>query len=252
MSGKPRLSVPQHVAVIMDGNGRWAMEHDLQRSAGHLRGIDRVKDMVEYGAQIGIKFLTLFAFSSENWRRPKGEVRYLLELFVRALEEEVGELDQNGVCLSFIGDLEAFPDQLKKKMKLVERNTRNNQKLMLNVAANYGGRWDVVQAVKKVCESVKKGDLSVDQIDNDVLAKKMCLSDIPEPDLLIRTGGEKRLSNYLLWQLAYTELYFSEKFWPDFGIEEFKEALISFSERERRFGMTREQLRSEESTAIAF
>jgi len=252
MKGKVKTETPNHVAVIMDGNGRWANERNLRRAEGHLKGLDRVKDLVKHSVEVGVEFLTLFAFSSENWRRPETEVRYLLELFVRALEEESVNLENNGVRLAFIGDLDAFPSGLRKKMRAVEDRFKGEHKLLLNVAANYGGRWDVVQATKKVCESVAEGLIRYEQVDGKVLAENMCLANIPDPDLLIRTGGEKRLSNYLLWQLAYTELYFTEKYWPDFDISAFEEALAAYSKRERRFGMTQEQLRSKELTAVSF
>ncbi|MEC9247402.1 MAG: polyprenyl diphosphate synthase [Pseudomonadota bacterium] len=252
MKVKVKIEIPNHVAVIMDGNGRWANKRNLRRTEGHLKGLDRVKDLIEHSVEVGVEFLTLFAFSSENWRRPETEVRYLLELFVKALEEESLNLANNGVRLAFIGDLEGFPTGLRKKMKAVEDHFRGEHKLLLNVAANYGGRWDVVQAAKKVCESVAEGLIRPEQVDGEVLAENMCLANIPEPDLLIRTGGEKRLSNYLLWQLAYTELYFTEKYWPDFDIRAFEEALVAYSKRERRFGMTQAQLRSKELTAVSF
>ena len=236
--------LPNHVAVIMDGNGRWAKERDLKRTEGHLEGLDRVRELVQHCMKVGVEYLTLFAFSSENWQRPKVEVTYLLDLFVRALETETKDLKENGVRLAFIGDLEAFPTELRDKMMAVEKSLSPNPKLLLTIAANYGGRWDMMQAAQKVCESVARGVIRPEQINIGTIAEKMSLSGIPEPDLLIRTGGEKRLSNYLLWQLAYTELYFTEKYWPDFDILAFEEALKAFSKRERRFGQTHEQVHS--------
>ena len=198
-----------------------------------------------------MEFLTLFAFSSENWQRPASEVTYLLHLFVRAIENEANQLKESGVRLAFIGDLEAFPNELQEKIVLVEKNFSSSPKLVLTIAANYGGRWDIMQATQKVCESVAKGVIQPEEVNIDTIANKMSLSETPDPDLLIRTGGEKRLSNYLLWQLAYTELYFTEKYWPDFDVSAFEEALIAFSRRERRFGKTHEQIQSKDVQTLS-
>ncbi len=246
MTSKDLEYLPNHVAIIMDGNGRWARERDLERTEGHLEGLERVRELVEHSVKVGVKFLTLFAFSSENWKRPESEVSYLLDLFVRAIENEANQLKESGVRLAFIGDLEAFPNELREKIRLVEKSSSPNPKLLLTIAANYGGRWDIMQATQKVCESVAKGVIRPEQVTIDIIARKMSLSEIPEPDLLIRTGGEKRLSNYLLWQLAYTELYFTEKYWPDFDVSAFEGALLAYSVRERRFGKTHEQIHSKD------
>ncbi len=237
-------SVPNHVSIIMDGNGRWAYQKGLPRTEGHREGLQRVKQIVKICPNLGINILTIFAFSSENWKRPSDEVDYLLELFLQVLEDEVSELHERGVSLRFIGNLNAFPTSLRKKMDSVERATTGNKALVLNVAVNYGGKWDMVQAVRSICKGVKNGEKSLSSIDESLLSNHLCLSDFPDPDLLIRTGGEKRLSNYLLWQLAYTELYFTDVYWPDFGVENFKAAVESFSKRERRFGMTSDQISS--------
>ena len=246
MASKDLEYLPNHVAIIMDGNGRWARERDLERTEGHLEGLERVRELVEHCVKVGVEFLTLFAFSSENWQRPASEVTYLLHLFVRAIENEANQLKESGVRLAFIGDLEAFPNELQEKIVLVEKNFSSSPKLVLTIAANYGGRWDIMQATQKVCESVAKGVIQPEEVNIDTIASKMSLSETPEPDLLIRTGGEKRLSNYLLWQLAYTELYFTEKYWPEFDGSAFEEALIAFSRRERRFGKTHEQIHSKD------
>ena len=251
MTSKDLEYLPNHVAVIMDGNGRWARERDMERTEGHLEGLERVRGLVQHCVKVGVEFLTLFAFSSENWQRPESEVTYLLHLFVRAIENEANQLEESGVRLAFIGDLEAFPNELREKIKSIEKSFPPNPKLLLTIAANYGGRWDITQAAQKVCESVLSGGIRLEQINVDTIAKKMSLSDIPEPDLLIRTGGEKRLSNYLLWQLAYTELYFTEKYWPEFDVSAFEEALIAFSRRERRFGKTHEQIHSKDVESLS-
>ena len=251
MTSKDLEYLPNHVAIIMDGNGRWARERDLERTEGHLEGLERVRELVEHCVKVGVEYLTLFAFSSENWQRPASEVTYLLHLFVRAIENEAEQLKENGVRLAFIGDLAAFPNELQEKIVLVEKNFSSSPKLLLTIAANYGGRWDIMQATQKVCERVAKGVIQPEEVNIDTIANKMSLSETPDPDLLIRTGGEKRLSNYLLWQLAYTELYFTEKYWPDFDVSAFEEALIAFSRRERRFGKTHEQIQSKDVQTLS-
>ena len=234
--------VPQHIAIIMDGNGRWANRRQLPRIAGHRAGVENVRVIVERCAELGIKVLTLFAFSSENWRRPPTEVRLLLELFSVALEQEVERLDNNGVCLQVIGDRAEFPRKLQRKIDRAEKLTEANEALTLVIAANYGGRWDVTQAARQVAEEVSAGSLAPSEITEDTISKYLCLTDLPEPDLFIRSGGEQRISNYLLWQLAYTELYFTECLWPDFDAAEFDRALESYALRQRRFGMTGDQI----------
>ncbi len=235
-------TLPQHVAIIMDGNGRWANERQLPRIAGHRAGVENVRVIVQRCAELGVKVLTLFAFSSENWRRPPAEVRLLMELFSVALEQEVEKLNQNGVCLQVIGDRTQFPRKLQRRIEQAERVTRENEALRLIIAANYGGRWDITQAVRRVAEDVVADNLTASEITEDAISKYLCLSGVPEPDLFIRSGGEQRISNYMLWQLAYTELYFTECLWPDFDVAEFDRALQSYSLRQRRFGMTGDQI----------
>lgn len=234
--------VPQHIAIIMDGNGRWANRRQLPRIAGHRAGVENVRVIVERCAELGIKVLTLFAFSSENWRRPPTEVRLLLELFSVALEQEVERLDNDGVCLQVIGDRAEFPRKLQRKIDRAEKLTEANEALTLVIAANYGGRWDVTQATRRVAEEVSVGNLAPTEITEDTISKYLCVTDLPALDLFIRSGGEQRISNYLLWQLAYTELYFTECLWPDFDAAEFDRALQSYSLRQRRFGMTGDQI----------
>jgi undecaprenyl diphosphate synthase len=231
-------NVPRHIAIIMDGNGRWAKKRFMPRVAGHKRGVETVRDIVKACIERGVEQLTLFAFSSENWRRPEDEVSKLMELFVMALEREVDKLHRNGVRLRIVGDLARFGPLLNKLIAEGEALTRNNTRLTLNVAANYGGRWDILQAVNRLlAESEAKS-----MVTEAELAGGLCLSDAPEPDLFIRTGGEKRISNFLLWQLAYTELYFTDTLWPDFDAAALDAAIASYQKRERRFGRTSEQL----------
>ncbi len=235
-------NVPRHVAIIMDGNGRWAKQRKLPRFAGHREGVKAVRRIVEACKQRGIEALTLFAFSSENWRRPQLEVGLLMDLFMRTLKKEVQRLDRNGVQLRFIGDRAAFNDKLRALMDNAEQQTAANSDLKLVIAANYGGRWDITQAARKLAGRVACGELAVDDIDTDLFASQLCSADLPEPDLFIRSGGEQRISNYLLWQLAYTELYFTESLWPDFDDAALDEAIRSFAGRQRRFGRTGEQV----------
>jgi len=235
----PVAVVPQHVAVIMDGNGRWAKKRFLPRVAGHVKGVELVREMVRACLERGIQYLTLFAFSSENWRRPQEEVSLLMQLFVKALEQEVEKLDRNGVRLRVIGDLSRFEPRLQELIRQAEAKTAGNTRLDLSIAANYGGRWDIMQATNRMlaAQPEKHGDW--EECD---LEPHLSMSFAPEPDLFIRTGGEERISNFLLWQLAYTELYFTPTLWPDFDTVEFDKAIASFQQRERRFGRTSEQL----------
>lgn len=220
----------------MDGNGRWAARQGKPRSHGHQAGSDALRRAVEAIARHGIPYMTVYAFSSENWRRPAMEVKQLLELFMRALTREVRELDEHGVRIRFIGDRSAFNAALRDGMRRAEKRTESNQRLTLNVAVNYGGRADIVRAARRLAESVRAGQLRSEEIDESIFNQHLDLGDGPEPDLLIRTGGERRLSNFLLWQLAYTELYFTDVLWPDFSAEHVDEALRDFAGRDRRFG----------------
>ena len=235
-------NLPRHVAIIMDGNGRWARRRQLPRIAGHRAGVENVRVIVKYCAESGIDTLTLFAFSSENWRRPPTEVKLLFALFVRVLEQEVERLHEAGVRLRVVGDRVPFPRKLQNCIARAEERTRDNRELNLVIAANYGGRWDIAQAVRTLATRVAEGELDPTQITPDLIETELVLADLPEPDLFIRSGGEQRISNYLLWQLAYTELYFTECLWPDFDTDEFEKALKSYATRQRRFGMTGEQV----------
>ncbi|CAI8758248.1 MULTISPECIES: isoprenyl transferase [Methylococcus] len=234
--------IPRHVAIVMDGNGRWAQERYLPRTAGHRAGVGAVRKVVEHCAKRGVEALTLFAFSSENWRRPEQEVSVLMELFLSTLERETEKLHQNGVRLRIIGDRAAFGEALRERMDAAESLTRSNTGLQLAIAANYGGRWDIVQAAQTLAEKVRRGELSPEQITADRLQQQLALADLPEPDLFIRTGGERRISNFLLWQLAYTELYFTPVLWPEFDEGALDLAFEDYAGRQRRFGFTGDQV----------
>ena len=233
--------VPRHVAIIMDGNGRWAKKRFLPRFAGHSRGVETVREAVKYCLGCGIEYLTLFAFSSENWRRPVEEVTLLMQLFVRALQQEVSKLHNNGVRLRIVGDRSRLDAELQGLIQASEEKTAGNDKLTLTIAANYGGRWDILQAVSRMVAEQPEKNGAWDEED---LAPYLSMSYAPEPDLFIRTGGEERVSNFLLWQLAYSEFYFTETLWPEFDSAAFDTAILSYQKRERRFGRTSEQLRA--------
>jgi undecaprenyl diphosphate synthase len=237
---EPRL--PRHVAIIMDGNGRWANARSLPRYMGHREGVKAVHRIVSTCLEHRIQVLTLFAFSSENWRRPQSEVGLLLDLFVRTLRSDVERLDRNGVRIEFIGDRSAFDAKLRAEMDAAELQTQRNSALTLVIAVNYGGRWDLAQASRRLAERVTSGQLELSAIDSDSLGRELCCAHLPEPDLFIRTGGEQRISNYLLWQLAYTELYFTDLLWPDFDAAAFRDALSAYAGRQRRFGQTGDQV----------
>jgi undecaprenyl diphosphate synthase len=231
-------AIPKHIAIIMDGNGRWATQRFMPRVAGHSKGVDAVRTMVEACIEKGVRFLTLFAFSSENWRRPEEEVSILMRLFMSALEREVNRLHANDICLKVVGDLSRFSDALQEKIHEGVQKTAKNNRLTVTICANYGGRWDIVQAYNQL--RAAQPDLM--QIEEHHLTPYLSMAYAPEPDLFIRTGGEQRISNFLLWQLAYTELYFTDTYWPDFGRPELNAAILSYQQRERRFGRTSEQL----------
>lgn len=235
-------AVPKHVAIIMDGNGRWAKRKGKIRTFGHKAGVDSVRASVKYARENNIQALTLFAFSSENWKRPEDEVNVLMELFNLVLNSEVKKLNKNQVRLRVIGDLSRFEKKLVDKIKQAETLTESNSALTLNIAANYGGRWDITDAAKQLCQDVVDGVTSIEEIDETTLNKKVCMADLPPLDLLIRTGGEHRVSNFLLWQCAYAEFYFTPILWPDFDEQAFSDAVEDFQERQRRFGMTGEQV----------
>ncbi len=238
-------TIPRHVAIIMDGNGRWAKQRHLPRIAGHRAGVKSVRRVVEQCIDKRIRALTVFAFSTENWRRPQKEVGLLMELFLNALEREVKKLHQHDVQMRIIGDRSRFPAQLQRRIEEAEQYTASNTALTFTIAANYGGRWDITRAARELGRAVASGELDADDISENALQSRLALADLPEPDLFIRTGGEQRISNFLLWQLAYTEFYFTDTLWPDFGKESFAEALESFSSRQRRFGRTSEQVEKE-------
>jgi undecaprenyl diphosphate synthase len=240
-------NIPAHVAIIMDGNGRWAVQRNRPRTMGHQAGMKALRSIVEHCGRLGVSELTVFAFSSENWNRPKKEVTRLMDLFMRSLDKEARELHEKGVCIRFIGDTGAFSPRLQEKISRATLQTRDNDRMTLNVAANYGGRWDIVQAAGKLAKFAVEGLVKPEDINEDMLAKQVCLGNSSDPDLFIRTGGEMRISNFLLWQSAYTEFYFSPVLWPDFGPAELDQAVAAYQSRERRFGLTGEQI--QEKTA---
>lgn len=235
-------SIPQHIAIIMDGNGRWAKRQNKPRFMGHKAGVKSVEAVVKRCIELDVKVLSIFAFSSENWRRPSKEVSLLMELFAVALKQQVKRLHKNNIQLRIIGDLSKFSSSLQKQIEQARVLTENNTGLVMNVAANYGGRWDMTNAVQQIAKLAKQNDIAIEDISESLITEHMTTADLPEPDLFIRTGGEQRISNFLLWQLAYTELYFTDTLWPDFDAAELDKAIASFTSRERRFGKTSEQL----------
>lgn len=239
-------SVPKHVAIIMDGNGRWATKRFLPRVAGHSQGLDTVRNIVKECGDLGVQHLTLFAFSSENWRRPAEEVGFLMKLFLTALEKEISRLHRNNVRLRLIGDLFHFDPLIQERVTAAEARTAENTGLNLTIAANYGGRWDILQAISACIKA--HPNLEPDAINEELFAPFLSMSYAPEPDLFIRTGGEQRISNFLLWQLAYTELYFTDVLWPDFDAQELQKSFAWYRDRERRFGRTSAQVVSAQET----
>ncbi len=238
-------AVPEHIAIIMDGNGRWAKQRGQPRVFGHRRGVETVREAIRCCSKYKVSYLTLFAFSSENWQRPEKEVNLLMELFISTLENEIQRMHKEGVRLRVIGDTSKFRPRLQKAIAKAEDLTRENKALVLNLAANYGGHWDILNATRRLAAKVKSGDIKAENIDQSVFVNELSTHGIPEPDLFIRTGGEYRISNFLLWQLAYTELYFTDIYWPDFDESEFKKALHAFSARQRRYGLTGEQIKAQ-------
>ena len=243
--------IPAHIAVVMDGNGRWAQKKNRPRTFGHQAGLKALRKVVEHCGRIGVRELTVFAFSSENWNRPEKEVSRLMDLFMRALDRETRELHENNVRVRFVGNLSAFTPELQKKIERAHALTAGNDRMTLNVAANYGGRWDIVQAARKIAEAVADGLIEPDQVDQELYAGKLALAGSSDPDLFIRTGGEMRISNFLLWQSAYTEFWFTPVLWPDFGPETLDAAISAYQSRERRFGLTAEQTRKISAPTIA-
>ncbi|HRD66931.1 MAG TPA: isoprenyl transferase [Candidatus Competibacter sp.] len=238
----PPDRLPHHVVIVMDGNGRWAQQRSLPRTAGHREGAKTVRRIVQACSERGIEVLTLFAFSSENWRRPRREVEVLMNLFLTTLRSEIRRLDTANVRLRFIGNPSAFSPTLQDYIAKAQQRTAKNTGLTLVVAANYGGRWDIAQAARRLSEEIMAGQLQPRDVTPDILQRYVCLSDLPEPDLFIRTAGEQRISNFLLWQLAYTELYFTDRLWPDFDVDDLEAACAAFASRQRRFGLTSEQI----------
>ena len=237
-----QAAVAQHVAIIMDGNGRWAQQKLMPRTYGHKKGVEATRKAIAFYAKAGVKHLTLFAFSSENWNRPQDEVSTLMSLFISSLKKNTAELHSNGIRIRFIGDRSAFNHELVRQIEQSEALTAANSVMTLNIAANYGGQWDILQAVKKLAGQIENKTLSKNEITTERLSAELSLAGSPDPDLFIRTGGEKRISNFLLWQLAYAELFFTDVLWPDFSQEVMQLSLDTFASRQRRFGKTAEQL----------
>ncbi len=242
MTNSPAGKLPQHVAIIMDGNGRWAKRRHLPRFAGHRSGVEAVRRVVQCAARRGVRALTLFAFSSENWRRPQQEVGLLMDLFMTSLQRQMKMLRDNNIVLRIIGDRGRLDPRMQEQIAAAEALTADNDGLTLTVAVNYGGRWDVTQAFRALVAEIEAGRLRANDVAEEQVARHMCLHDLPEPDLFIRTGGEQRISNFLLWQLAYTELVFTDLLWPDFDEDAFDAALADYAKRQRRFGRTGEQV----------
>jgi len=230
------MDIPYHIAIIMDGNGRWAKQRHLDRYFGHREGIKKIKEIVKASKDFGIKILTIFAFSTENWNRPKKEIRFLFSYLDRFLEDYKKELMKEDMKLNVIGRRDRIPLNIIKKIEKIEELTNNNKSFILNVALDYGGKWDILNAVNKLMEDVKENNLSLKEVDENLFRRYLSLKDLPDVDLLIRTSGEQRISNFLLWNLAYSELYFPKVYWPDFDKEELKKAIEEYSKRERRFG----------------
>lgn len=233
---------PQHIAIVMDGNGRWAKKKLLPRQAGHLEGVKALKKVIQACLKFEVRALTVFAFSSENWQRPEKEVNALMELFVSSLQDETETLHENGIRINFLGTMEKFQPKLRQNIKAAQNLTQHNNKLVLNVALSYGGRWDIAQACRALCRRVESGEIDTHKIDETMLSEHLATHPSDEPDLFIRTAGEQRLSNFLIWQLAYTELYFTDVLWPDFNAEKLQSAIEHFSYRQRKFGLTQEQV----------
>ena len=234
--------LPQHIAIIMDGNGRWAERHGEQRVFGHQNGVKSVRDTTEAAAELGVKFLTLYAFSTENWNRPVEEVNALMELLVHTIAQEKETLNKNNIRLLAIGDLDSLPGNCQAELAEAIKDTSKNTRMSLVLALSYSSRWEITNAMKKIAAGIKTGTISPENIDEKLISSSLTTNGIPDPELMIRTSGETRISNFLLWQLAYTELYFTEKLWPEFTKEEFYKAILDYQNRERRFGMVSAQI----------
>lgn len=235
--------IPRHVAIIMDGNGRWAKRMGKHRIFGHTTGVESVRESLIAASEVGVEYLTLYAFSTENWNRPKEEVDGLMDLLVKTISQEIETLNKNEVQLQTIGDLSKLPTSCRKELELAIKQTAHNKRITLVLALNYSSRWEITEACKKIAKQVKVGNLLEENITSDIINQHLSTKDIPDPELLIRTSGEQRISNFLLWQLAYTEFYFSEKYWPEFKKEDFYQAVITYQKRERRFGKVSEQIK---------
>ncbi len=244
---KSKGSIPRHIAIIMDGNGRWAKQRGLPRVAGHRRGVETVRSVVELSAKLDVKYLTLYTFSTENWKRPKDEVSTLMRLIVKSLQNETDELHANNVKLTTIGNFSHLPDLVRNELQQATEKTKDNTGLVLNLALSYSGRWEILEAVKKIASEVKEGKLSIDDINEKYFSSKLETSGIPDPDLMIRSGGEMRVSNYLLWQIAYSEIYVTSTLWPDFKAHDLLLAVEDYQRRERRFGLISEQIKNGEN-----
>ena len=244
-----KTKIPRHIAIVMDGNGRWAKARNKPRFMGHKRGVEAVREIVKKCSALNVECLSLFAFSSENWKRPEEEVKNIMGLFMLALDREAKALARNNVRLYIVGDISQFSEKLQKKIKKVEEITAKSTGLNLIIAANYGGRWDIVQSARQLAQEVKAGDIEAESISEETLSNKLATKKFPDPDLFIRTGGEKRISNFLIWQMAYTELYFTDVLWPDFNADELQKAIQDFSSRQRRFGKTGDQVIAESAEA---
>lgn len=241
---KAKGNIPQHIAIIMDGNGRWAKKRSLPRVAGHRKGVETVREIVESCVNLGVKILTLYTFSTENWKRPQDEVSTLMRLIVKSLQSETDELNSNNIRLTTIGDTSSLPKLVQDELRAARKKTEHNDKMTLNLALSYSGRWELVEAVKDITKQVIAGKLNTEDICEDVISNSLTTADMPDPDLLIRSSGEFRVSNFLLWQIAYSEIFVSDVLWPDFRCKTLLEAIEDYQRRERRFGLVSEQLSS--------
>ncbi len=242
--------IPEHIAIIMDGNGRWARSKGLPRISGHKVGVDSVRDIVEACAQIGVKYLTLYTFSTENWNRPKDEVSTLMRLLLSTIRKEINELHKNNIRLTAIGDLNSLPDKVVAEFNDAMKKTAKNSKLNLILALSYSGRWELTEAVKKIASDYHKGKINISNIDHNLISSYLTTNNVPDPDMVIRTSGEFRVSNFLLWQIAYSEFYISKEYWPNFRRAQLYDAIKDFQKRERRFGKVSEQLKAKENSGI--
>lgn len=239
---KKQGNIPEHIAIIMDGNGRWAAGKNLPRAAGHKKGVETVRSMVQACTNLGVKYLTLYTFSTENWKRPQQEISMLMRLMVRSLKKETKELNQNNVRITTIGDTKSLPKIVQKELEFAKETTKGNNKLVLNLALSYSGRWEIIEAAKQIANDYANGVIKLDEINEDLISNKLTTAELPDPDLMIRSGGEHRISNFLIWQIAYSELYVSNVLWPNFTCGNLIEAIEDYQKRERRFGLISEQI----------